>query len=43
MSLTAGVFLLMVLMTDLERYLEQLFAVGLGFMRELLTAMTPLG
>jgi flagellar biosynthetic protein FliR len=43
MSLTAGVCLLMVLMTDLDRYLEQLFAIGLGFMRNLLTAMAALG
>ncbi|WP_458524999.1 flagellar biosynthetic protein FliR [Onishia taeanensis] len=42
MSLTAGVFLLMVLMTDLGRFLQQLFETGLGFMQSLLTAMAPL-
>ncbi|WP_136255262.1 flagellar biosynthetic protein FliR [Onishia niordana] len=42
MSLTAGVFLLMVLMTDLGRFLKHLFEMGLGFMESLVTAMVPL-
>ena len=42
MSLTTGLFLLMVLMTDLGRFLQQLFETGLGFMQTLLDTMAPL-
>ncbi|WP_192036499.1 flagellar biosynthetic protein FliR [Halomonas sp. YLGW01] len=42
MSLTAGLFLLMVLMTDLGRYLKQLFELGLGTLEALLVALAPL-
>lgn len=43
MSLTAGLFLLMVLMTDLGRFLQGLFETGLRFQRQLLDALAPLG
>lgn len=35
-SLTVGLTLMMVLMTDLGRFLERLFSQGLGFMQELI-------
>ncbi len=41
-SLTVGLALMMVLMTDIGRFLQGLFANGLGFMRELLDALAPL-
>ncbi|QFT86644.1 Flagellar biosynthetic protein FliR [Halomonas sp. THAF12] len=42
-SLTVGVVLLMVLMTDLGRVLERLFGQGLAFLREFLEVLAPLG
>lgn len=39
MSLTAGLFLLMVLMNDLGKFLQGLFAQGLQFMQELILMM----
>lgn len=42
MSLTTGLFLLMVLMTDIGRFLQRLFSDSLLFLRQLLDAMAPL-
>ncbi|MBN7795839.1 flagellar biosynthetic protein FliR [Parahaliea mediterranea] len=41
-SLTAGIFLLAVLMTDFGRYLQSLFGQGLGFMQQLVEVLAPL-
>ncbi|TDO16781.1 MULTISPECIES: flagellar biosynthetic protein FliR [Halomonas] len=41
-SLTVGLILLMVLMTDLGSFLERLFSQGLGFLQQLLETMAPL-
>ena len=41
-SLTVGIFLLMVLMTDFARFLQRLFSDSLGFLQQLLEAMAPL-
>lgn len=41
-SLTVGLTLLMVLMTDIGRFLQQLFSQGLAFMQGLIEAMAPL-
>ncbi|SDL73040.1 flagellar biosynthetic protein FliR [Franzmannia pantelleriensis] len=41
-SLTVGIFLLMVLMTDFARFLQRLFSDSLGFLQSLLEAMAPL-
>ncbi|PSJ22760.1 flagellar biosynthetic protein FliR [Halomonas sp. ND22Bw] len=41
-SLTMGVVLLMVLMTDLDRFLERLFRQGLTFLGEFLDVLSPL-
>ncbi len=41
-SLTVGLALMMVLMTDIGRFLQGLFANSLDFMRQLLDAMAPL-
>lgn len=41
-SLTVGLALMMVLMTDIGRFLQGLFASALMFMRELLDALAPL-
>ncbi|GHE21073.1 flagellar biosynthetic protein FliR [Halomonas urumqiensis] len=41
-SLTVGLILMMVLMTDIGRFLERLFAGSLDFMRQLLDALAPL-
>lgn len=40
-SLTLGLFLIGVLMTDLGRYLDQLFGQGLATMQQLIQALTP--
>lgn len=42
-SLTVGIFLLMVLMTDLGRFLQNLFGNGLEFLRTLVETLAPLG
>ncbi|AIA74546.1 flagellar biosynthesis protein FliR [Halomonas campaniensis] len=42
-SLTVGLILLMVLMTDIGRFLQQLFSQGLAFMQSLIETMAPLG
>ncbi|MFC3285178.1 flagellar biosynthetic protein FliR [Litchfieldella rifensis] len=42
MSLTAGLFLLMVLMTDIGRFLQRLFGDGLLFLRQWLDILAPL-
>lgn len=42
MSLTVGILLLMVLMTDIGRFLERLFSDSLLFLRQLLETMAPL-
>ncbi|MBD3895217.1 flagellar biosynthetic protein FliR [Halomonas sp. ML-15] len=42
-SLTVGIFLLMVLMTDFARFLQRLFSDSLGFLQNLLETMAPLG
>ncbi|GHC26107.1 flagellar biosynthetic protein FliR [Aidingimonas halophila] len=42
MSLTVGVILLMVLMTDYQRFLEGLFSETLFFLRDMLDTMAPL-
>lgn len=42
-SLIAGLFLLVILMTDLGRFLQNLFGHGLAFLRALVEAMAPLG
>ncbi|PAU70698.1 flagellar biosynthetic protein FliR [Vreelandella alkaliphila] len=42
-SLTVGLTLLMVLMTDIGRFLQQLFSQGLAFMQSLIETMAPLG
>ncbi|APX93246.1 flagellar biosynthetic protein FliR [Halomonas sp. 1513] len=41
-SLTVGIFLLMVLMTDFARFLQRLFSDSLGFLQQMLEAMAPL-
>nr|WP_163503134.1 flagellar biosynthetic protein FliR [Halomonas socia] len=41
-SLTVGIFLLMVLMTDFARFLQRLFSDSLGFLQHLLEVMAPL-
>jgi len=41
-SLTLGLLLLVVLMTDLGRFLQHLFGQGLGFLRQLVEALAPL-
>ncbi|MDR5875290.1 flagellar biosynthetic protein FliR [Halomonas sp. CUBES01] len=41
-SLTVGLILLMVLMTDLGRFLERLFSQGINFMQSLIETMAPL-
>ncbi|ATJ84676.1 flagellar biosynthetic protein FliR [Halomonas beimenensis] len=41
-SLTVGLILLMVLMTDLSRFLERLFSQGLAFLRSFLDVLAPL-
>ncbi|GEK48004.1 flagellar biosynthetic protein FliR [Halomonas pacifica] len=41
-SLTVGLFLLMILMTDLGRFLSRLFAMGIDFIYRLLEALAPL-
>ncbi|WP_323846735.1 flagellar biosynthetic protein FliR [Microbulbifer magnicolonia] len=41
-SLTLGLFLLTVLMTDLGRFLQQLFGSGLLFLQQLVEALAPL-
>ncbi|XKE45457.1 flagellar biosynthetic protein FliR [Halomonas organivorans] len=41
-QLTMGVALLMVLMTDLDRFLERLFSQGLAFLRNFLEVLSPL-
>lgn len=41
-SLTVGIFLLMVLMTDFGRFLQRLFSNSLAFLRQMLEAMAPL-
>ncbi|MDR5906057.1 flagellar biosynthetic protein FliR [Franzmannia qiaohouensis] len=41
-SLTVGIFLLMVLMTDFARFLQRLFSDSLVFLQHLLEAMAPL-
>ncbi|QJQ94405.1 MULTISPECIES: flagellar biosynthetic protein FliR [Halomonadaceae] len=41
-SLTVGLFLLMVLMSDIGRFLQRLFGDSLLFLRQLLDAMAPL-
>ncbi|QEA39695.1 flagellar biosynthetic protein FliR [Pistricoccus aurantiacus] len=43
MTLTVGLFLIMVLMTDFGRFLQRLFETGLGFQQQLLQALAPLG
>ncbi|ASK34803.1 flagellar biosynthetic protein FliR [Alloalcanivorax mobilis] len=40
-SLTVGIFLLMVLMTDFGRFLQGLFGDGLAFLRALVETMAP--
>ncbi|MDP3536451.1 flagellar biosynthetic protein FliR [Halomonas sp. M1] len=41
-SLTVGLILLMVLMTDIGRFLQNLFSQGLAFMQSLIETMAPL-
>lgn len=41
-SLTLGIFLLTVLMTDLGRFLQHLFGQGLGFLQQLVEVLAPL-
>ncbi|SBR52372.1 MULTISPECIES: flagellar biosynthetic protein FliR [unclassified Halomonas] len=41
-SLTVGLLLLMVLMTDIERFLQRLFSQGLEFMQSLIETLAPL-
>lgn len=41
-SLTVGLTLLMVLMTDIGRFLQRLFSQGLAFMQSLIETMAPL-
>lgn len=41
-SLTVGLILLMVLMTDIGRFLQRLFSQGLTFMQSLIETMAPL-
>lgn len=41
-SLTVGLFLLMILMSDFGRFLQRLFSDGLLFLRQMLEAMAPL-
>ena len=41
-SLTLGLFLLLVLMTDFGRFLQGLFAEGLQFLSQLVEALAPL-
>lgn len=41
-SLTVGLTLLMVLMTDIGRFLQSLFSQGLAFMQSLIETMAPL-
>lgn len=41
-SLTVGLILLMVLMTDIGRFLQGLFSQGLAFMQSLIETMAPL-
>ncbi|AQU84579.1 MAG: flagellar biosynthetic protein FliR [Halomonas sp.] len=41
-SLTVGLILLMVLMTDIGRFLQRLFSQGLAFMQSLIETMAPL-
>lgn len=42
-SLTVGLVLMMVLMTDLGRFLQSLFSQGVNFMQGLIELMAPLG
>ncbi|SES01255.1 flagellar biosynthetic protein FliR [Vreelandella subterranea] len=41
-SLTVGLLLMMVLMTDLERFLQRLFSQGIDFMQGLIDTLAPL-
>lgn len=41
LTLTMGIFLLMILMTDLGSFLERLFSHGLGFMQQFVEALAP--
>lgn len=41
-TLTIGIALMMILMTDLSRFLENLFAQGFSFLQQLLLTMAPL-
>jgi flagellar biosynthesis protein FliR len=41
-SLIVGLILMMVLMTDISRFLERLFTQGLGFLQTLIETMAPL-
>lgn len=41
-SLTVGLILMMVLMTDIDRFLERLFSQGLAFLQNLLDTLAPL-
>ncbi|NYT71483.1 flagellar biosynthetic protein FliR [Halomonas sp. QX-2] len=41
-SLIVGLILMMVLMTDISRFLQRLFTQGLGFMQTLIETMAPL-
>mgnify|MGYP003148952571 FL=1 len=41
-SLIVGLILMMVLMTDINRFLQRLFTQGLGFMQTLIETMAPL-
>jgi len=42
MSLTVGFVLLMVLMTDISRFLQRLFGNGLAFLHQLIESLAPL-
>jgi len=41
-SLIVGLILMMVLMTDINRFLQRLFTQGLEFMQTLIETMAPL-
>jgi len=41
-SLIVGLILMMVLMTDISRFLQRLFTQGLGFLQSLIETMAPL-
>ncbi|MEG3079923.1 flagellar biosynthetic protein FliR [Halomonas sp. 5021] len=41
-SLTVGLLLMMVLMTDLERFLQRIFSQGIDFMQGLIDTLAPL-